>query len=169
MKRLIIISCCLTMLMACNQKNVKPQTPANAPEIDTVAQNLLYTNQMLVQQANLELSQYVKNSGLEYALHDKGFWYRRLVRTDEEQLQPEMTADIHYTVSLIDSTLCMDISCQIRVGKKEVPPAIDHSLQFMHRGEKYEILAPWYCAYGQKGENNVPAYTNVRIILEVQQ
>ena len=166
MKRIILIFFPIFILASCG-KSVRPQEPANTPEIDTVAQNLLYTNQLLVEETNKELALFVKSTGMDFALSNNGFWFRWLSKSENEPLQVDMAADIHYEVWLMDSTKCVDISREVRVGKKEVPPAIDKALLMMSSGEKMEIISPWYCAYGQKGDDYVPAYTNVRFILEV--
>lgn len=149
------------------KKEIKPQGIANTVETDTVAQNLLYTNQLLVEQTNRDVALWVKHSGTNFALHEYGFWYRWLKRTEREELQPEQKVTLHYQVLLLDSTKCMDIIKDIRVGKKEVPNAIDHALRLMNEGEQMEIISPWYCAYGQKGEEYVQPYTNVRFIIEL--
>jgi len=161
----IILALLSISLTGC-RKETKPQEPANQPETDTIAQNLLYTNQMLVEQSNKELALFVKQSGTQFALHDYGFWYRWLERTENVKLKTDDQVTIHYQVWLMDSTLCADIVKEVRVGKKEVPNAIDHALTMMRMGEIMEIIAPWYCAYGQKGEDRVLPYTNVRFRLE---
>ena len=70
-RHFVILSSLLLILVSCG--GTSPQTPANEPETDTVAQNLLYTNQLLVQQTNRDLALFVKNCGTEFALHDYGF------------------------------------------------------------------------------------------------
>lgn len=165
MRRLMFILSAVFLLVACS--NTKPQTPANTAEIDTVAQNLLYTNQLLVQQTNTELALYVKHNELPFTQHMFGFWYKFTKRTKNSAIQPDDLVTLHYQVLLLDSTPCMDIITSVHAGKKEVPPAIDYSLCMMNNGEAIDIIAPWYSAYGQKGEDIVPAYTNVIFHVEL--
>ncbi len=167
MKKIVIyiFAACAMVLSSCNSKT-KPQEPANTPEVDTISQNLLYTNQLLVEQTNKELSLFIKQCGTQYALHNYGFWYRWLQQTDNTLLKTDDKVTIHYIVWLMDSTQCADIVKEVQVGKKEVPGAIDYALAMMHIGETMEIIAPWYCAYGQKGQDRVLPYTNVRFRIE---
>ncbi len=164
-RHFVILSSLMLMLVSCGSTG--PQTPANVQEIDTVAQSLLFTNQLLVEQTNRDLALFVKNCGTDFALHDYGFWYRYLKHTDNKKINNDESVTVHYQVWLMDSTKCMDIIKDVKVGKKEVPNAIDHLLPMMRIGEKTEIIAPWYCAYGQKGEDCVLPYTNVRIQVEI--
>ena len=166
MKQIIVILLFIISLVGCGKK-VKPQQIANLKEQDTVAINLMLTNQILVEQTNDSLALYVAHCGKDFALHDNGFWYRYLKKNERDSLHDEEIVAVDYQVFLLDSTLCADVAKQVRVGKKEVPDALDDALRMSRHGEQLEIIAPWYNAYGQKGTNRIPAYTNVRFVLSI--
>lgn len=158
----------VAMMSACGKR--KPQLPSNKhQEIDSAALAMIEMNQQLVQQANNDLATYVIESGMPYVQDDMGFWYMITRHTKGLALQKDQTVTIAQQVYLLDGTLCEDAVQTLQIGKKQVPTAVESALLLLHEGECATILAPWYLAYGQYGNNaKIGAYTNVRIEIEVR-
>jgi hypothetical protein len=56
------------------------------------------------------------------------------------------------------------------VGKREHTVVIDLVLQKMSRGNEATIVAPWYLAYGTKGNgHNIIGFTSLIIKLKVEE
>ncbi len=165
---ILTVACC-ALLPACGKK--RPQLPSNKQSgVDSVALAMIEMNQQLVLKANTELATYVVASKQPYVQDDQGFWYRITRHTDGLALQKEQTVTIAQQVYLLDGTLCEDMVTTVQIGKKQVPAAVDAALLLLHEGEKATILAPWYLAYGQYGNDaKIGAYTNVRIDIEVME
>ena len=160
---------CACLLASCGKR--KPQLPSNKqPKTDSVALAMVEMNQRLVQKANDELASYVVASEQPYVQDDQGFWYMITNRTEGLTLQKEQTVTIAQQVYLLDGTLCEDMVMTLQIGKKQVPTAVDSALLLLHEGESASILAPWYLAYGQYGNNaKIGAYTNVRFEISVME
>lgn len=160
---------CACFLAACGKQ--KPQLPSNKqPEVDSVALAMIEMNQRLVQKANDELASYVVTSGQPYVQDDQGFWYMITRRTEGLMLQKEQTVTITQQVYLLDGTLCEDMVMTLQIGKKQVPTAVESALLLLREGESASILAPWYLAYGQYGnEAKIGAYANVRFEISVME
>ncbi len=165
-----IICIGLLLLVGCGKS--KPQLPSNKPQAgatDSTLLSIVELNQTLAEKADAELAIHVANGDLPYVRHELGFWYLMQERTSGADIQPEQTVELLYKVYLLDGTLCEDIKRTARVGKKEVLEAIDCILPQLHAGEKVEILAPWYMAYGREGDESIGIlpYQHVKIELIV--
>ena len=86
----------ILLLPACGK--TKPQSPSNRrgeTQQDTAAMALVLMNQRLAEQADKEVLEYVRlQDAPQYALANAGYWTRRLMRTDNQQIDRQATLDI---------------------------------------------------------------------------
>lgn len=171
MKKIILIALAGLLLPLASCRRTKPQSPSNRPEKDTVALNLLEMNQRYVQAAGNELAFYVKGQDKPYVLDDMGYWYYIAKKGSNRPATTVEQLQIRQQVYLLsDSTqLCKDEHLTIAPGRKEVVDAVDMCMEYLHTGDSVSILAPWYLAYGQRGDDDVLPYACVRIELKISE
>lgn len=160
------------LLMGCGGKG--PQLPSRRmgeePKIDSVQQELMLMNARLASEADKELRHFVKESGENYALNDRGTWVLFLDYGDEgrKKIRRNEHCDIHMRVYSLSGHLYQDEALVARIGQRELPPGIDWNIFEWYHGARVKLLLPWYSAYGAKGTDVIPPYENVMIELEVQ-
>lgn len=157
-------------VMGCNR--TKPQTPANRQVKDTVALALIELNQRYAQEAATQLAFYVNEHTLNYVLDDMGYWYCIVEKGDGPLTTEHEEITLHRReFALTDTaTLYKDEVLQVRPQKREIMDAIDRAFEHLHVGDSVSILAPWYLAYGPKGDGeDILPYTSLRIEVRIMQ
>lgn len=176
MTKLVPIALCLCALMltACTER--KPQQPSQwrgkEVKVDSAQLALLELNQKMVVTADDLLLQYVQTMTDTYAMYETNAWIYFIDRGDMDTPAPQSgdTWNIHLKVySLEDQKLLIDCLRQYRIGKNELPKAIDSNISEFRIGTKARMLAPWYSAYGMQGTQQVPPYENVIIEIEIKE
>ena len=163
----ILIFILLSVLCGCHR--TKPQSPSNRyHKSDTLGVGMVLLNQRLAEEADVELRKYVKTKGLnDLQLTETGVWYKQeMVKTS--RLKKGDVITLSYAISTLQDSLLLNTEQVVTVGKRETIAAIDDMLYELGRGERVEMLVPWHQAYGATGNKYVPAYTNIKIELEVQ-
>ncbi len=156
----------MSVLVGCGR--VRPQGPANRQEPDSTALALMEMNFRLAEQADAILIDTVRASGLPFVLDNRSFWYVRLIATEGPEVKEGMHVDYSAVIrDLKTGALIEDVAEEVEVGKRLTLRAIDMAFDKMREGEAFRLLAPFYCAYGRDGRDNVPPLTNVSIELTV--
>lgn len=167
MKRLILYTLCVFLCFGCHR--TKPQAPSNKVEnVDTLALALMELNFRLTEEADKEIVAYIQADSLQYAQHESGFWYRKLVSTDGRRYLRGNVVDIQIQIYTLDGNKLLDSAETICLGKRESAWCVDYALETACEGESFEIISPWYAAFGPTGNDYVPAYTNVKIIVQTE-
>ena len=172
MKAKIGIIALTVLLAACSQ--VAPQRPSQrkgeSPKADSTQMALLEMNQQLAAAADKELTQFVQTQEGAYGLYDSNVWMKILSRGDESTLGPieEEEWTVHMRVYDLSERLLVDSEGTYRIGKNELPQAVETVIYELHHGAQARLLAPWYIAFGMKGTAQVPPYENVIIEIEVR-
>lgn len=164
--------CVLILLITMGCNRTKPQLPANREIKDTITLALIELNQRYVQQATTELAFYVSENHVNYTLDEMGFWYRIVEAGNGPVALEQPTLTLHRQLySLGDSIqLYRDEVMQVRPAKKEIMDAIDLAFPYFHVGDSVSILAPWYMAFGSKGDgDDILPYTSLRVELRIMQ
>lgn len=159
------------ILQACHK--VRPQGPANRPATDSAELQMVLSNMQLVEQTSAELARCVGRQHLPYVLYEPGYWALRTQESDEAPLQAEESVKIALQVSQIvlpdieHTTPVENLELSVRVGKLEVIPAVDDLLLNARHGEEYTMLVPYFCGYGVAGNEQVPPYANLQVLLTI--
>lgn len=165
MKRLILYILCAVLCCSCHK--TMPQSPSNKVEkTDTIGQALMELNFRLSEEADREITAYVKAASVAYAQHELGFWYRKLNQTEGRRYTHGNVVDLQLQFYTLDGKKLLDSEETICIGKRETAWCIDWALELTNEGEALEIISPWYAAFGPTGNDFVPAYTNVKIIVQ---
>ncbi len=155
-------------LLGVSCQRTKPQLPSNrVQEVDSTELRMALLTQRLVEEANTSLAQYVQGLDSAYVLELIGYWQRVPHRLDGAKLQKNEKVLLHSKIYTLSGELLLDTEEVVTVGKREVPVAVDDFLVEMRAGECASLLIPWYAAFGAIGNENVPAYENVRIEIKV--
>ena len=168
--------CCIVfilLLVGCGKKN--PQTPSRwlgkEPKVDTTQLALLELNKKMVEAADTKLTQIAQTQTEPYALYNGNTWIYFEQRGDMNAPAPKDGDiwEIHMTVYTLETKqLLVDIIREYRIGKSELPPAIDNNISEVRKGSQARMLVPWYGAFGMQGTKEVPPYENVIINIEIK-
>lgn len=170
-EELFIVICCAVLLAGCTP--TAPQRPSQrkgaSPQADTTALAMMELNQQLAQAADEQILHLVQAQPEPYALYERGVWacvaekgdMDRSVRAGEE-------CTVRMTVYSLSGERYTDSEITACIGKYELPAALDDNMPEWHQGARVRMFAPWYAAYGIKGEGAIPPYENVIIELEIK-
>lgn len=167
-KCILLVALIMVVFVGCNR--TKPQTPSNRPIQDTMAMALIELNQRYAQEAATQLAFYVNEHDENYVLDEMGYWYRIVERGNGVLVTELNQVTLHRQEYAIEDTslLYKDEVIQVKPEKREVMDAIDRAFEHLHVGDSVSILAPWFLAYGPKGDGgDVLPYTSLRIELRV--
>ena len=153
--------------------NTAPQRPSQrkgeTPKADSTALALMELNQQMAQAADEQLHRLAQNQNEPYALYERGVWAYVMDKGDTEQ--PVLSGEecrLHMTVFSLSGKQYMDSDLTVRVGKYELPAAVDENILEWHHGAQVRMFVPWYAAYGMKGTDYIPPYENVIIELKIR-
>ena len=168
----IIIILCVVLMAGCNR--VAPQRPTQrsgaAPQVDSTQLAVLELNQQMALAADKELTRFVQEQEETYALYESHTWMTVLSRGDESSACPAENEEwtVHMRVYNLEKTLLVDSEAAYRIGKNELPLAVEANITELHHGAQVRLIAPWYAAFGMQGTAQVPPYENVIIEMELR-
>jgi len=166
-KSLIVIA---AVMLSCSQTG--PQRPSQrmgeSPKADSAQIALMEMNQRLAAAADETLMHTVQAQEEDYALYERGTWVHIADNGDAAQGSPQEECTVHMRVYGLNGTLYSDELISARIGKYELPQAIDANISNWNHGAKIRMYAPWYAAYGMQGTTRIPGYENVIIELEIK-
>ena len=168
--KFIVVSCAV-LLIGCGGKG--PQRPSQrrgeAPKADSTQLALLEWNQHMSQAADEQLFHLVQAQAESYAQYERGTWVHLWDKGDTDNpVREGEECTVHLRVMSLEGQLYHDTQRTARVGKYELPPAIDANIGEWYHGTRARLYAPWYAAYGIQGTKEVPPYENVIIELEIK-
>ena len=159
-------------LVACGKQ--APQRPSQrmggTPPVDSAQLAMMELNHQMAITADEQLQQYIQAQSETYALYFGNTWVHIVDPGDEHSPQPAYDEEwlIHLRVLDMKEQLLLDSEQTYRIGRCELPVAIDKNITEWHRGTKVRMIAPWYSAYGSQGTADIPSYENVIIDLELK-
>lgn len=162
----------LTLLLAgCTY--TAPQRPSQrkgaSSQADTTALAMMELNQQLAQAADEQLLRLAQAQQEPYALYERGVWAFVAEKGDTERpVRNGEECTVRMTVYSLSGDRYTDSEITACVGKYELPAALDDNMPEWHHGARVRMFAPWYAAYGIKGEGAIPPYENVIIELEIK-
>lgn len=160
------------LLAACLQPD--PQRPSRRmgeePKKDTVQLALLEMNQQMALAADKQLTQFAQAQDEAFALYESNTWIHIYTPGDTSTPSPKTDEEwtVHMRVYDLKEHLLVDSEASYRIGKNELPQAVEMNIGEWHHGTKARLLAPWYGAFGMKGTAQVPPYENVMIDIEIR-
>ena len=155
--------------VACQPQPQQARHLSKAGELDSVMMEQLQLNTHLADAADNDCALYVQNDSVEYAMDDMGFWYAKTIAANADTVQRGQELSLHIQVSELRGTLISDVKHHHVVGNGEFPTAIARSLNMMGIGDQMRIIAPWYTAYGVEGTNIIKPYSNLLIIITIEE
>lgn len=165
---------CLTAVLLSGCSHQAPQRPSQrkgeAPQVDSAQLALMQLNKELAEAADQQLMQKVLAEDEPYALYEGNVWVLISNKGDTGSASPKANEEwvVHMRVSSLDGHLLKDSEGTYRIGKCELPPAVDANIQEWYPGAHVKMLAPWYSAFGMHGTEEIPAYENVIIEIDIR-
>ena len=170
MNRLAVISgfLALSLIVLTGCHRVKPQGAANKTEADSTALKLMEMNLLLALDADEQITDSVKASGVSFVLLPLNIWYYRMQETDGREVKDKMRVEYSAVIrDLSNGKLLEEVTEEVEVGSRTALRAIDCCFPYMREGETFLILAPYYNAFGRDGNEFVAPLTNVKIELKI--
>lgn len=168
---LIAVLACLALAGCAGNGPQRPsQRKGQTPEPDSTEMALLELNMQLAKTADEQLLRLAQAQEEPYALYEGNIWMHISDRGDTDGPTPKRDEEwlVHMRIHNLDGKLLQDTEGTYRIGKYELPPAIDNCLRDMHHGGRARLYAPWYAAFGIKGTDAVPPYENIIIDIELK-
>lgn len=174
--RNVVFILCMLLLVACG-KNSGPQRPSRwlgkTLWVDTTELNLMQLNQRLATEADAELMQYVQQQEESYALYRSSAWVH-IIETGNIDREPYTYGQmclLHMRIYAVNKKkmLLSDVYQSFKVDPSQLPGAVVDVVRELHPGAQARIIAPWYAAYGMKGNAQIPPYQNVIIELTIEE
>jgi hypothetical protein len=160
----IIVFLLFALLFGCVKQ--KPQLPANKDiAIDSTHLTLQLANEKLIYNEDSLLNEYVQHEDKKYIKDENGYWY--YIYRNNTGKNNWKTAQINYSVYSLDNEFYFSKIETIKFEKNQLIPTLNELLKKMNPGDSAITIAPWYLAYGLKGNEHVPAYTSLKIRLKL--
>ena len=167
LKTILFLLLLTTLSVSCRKQ--PPQLPSNkGNEVNENAAVLLNINQVIINEEDSLLSQYISTTDSVFQKSDIGFWHRISTRTNNVQLAEKSIATISYQLFLVEGTLLAEEKRTVEIGKKQIPTGLEEGLKLMRKGETATLVVPWYLAYGMQGNDIVPPYTSVIFVVKIE-
>lgn len=165
----VVILLWAILLTGCQQQPQRARHLGTKKDVDSVTLAKLQFNQQMVLAADRLCLEIANADTLQYTIDDFGFWYAKTIATDLDSIHKGDSVELHIQISEMDGKMISDTKNQFIVRSGDLPLAIVRSLKTMRRGEQMRIISPWYTAYGVDGTNIIKPYSNLLIILQVEQ
>ena len=165
----VLLAVLAKALVACQPTPQRVKHLSASQEVDSTLLAQMQFNMRMSDAADKACQMVIENDSLRYAQDDYGFWYAKIVARDGELLQQGQEVNLHIQLSELDGTLLADTKSCFTVGAGDLPLAITRALKIMNKGEQMRIIAPWYTAYGVEGTKLIEPYTNLLIILTIEE
>ncbi|MBO4249664.1 MAG: FKBP-type peptidyl-prolyl cis-trans isomerase [Paludibacteraceae bacterium] len=168
----MIVAISAFVLCCCGKMG--PQRPSQrkgeAPQADTMTLAMLELNKQLAFAADQELTELAQQMDEPFALYEANTWMAILDKGDIYGPFPSTNEYnlIHMRMYDLKGNLLLDSEGSYRICRHELPACMDMNIRHLHKGAKARLLAPWYQAYGLKGTENIPPYTNLIIDIELK-
>ena len=138
-------------------------------KVDSLMLMQMEINNQMTAAADRACIEYVrKDSTIQYAQDEYGYWYAKTITTIGDSLKTGQNIMLHLQVSELNGEQLADVKQQMRVDSGDLPLAINQALKMMRVGEQMVVVAPWYTAYGVEGTNLVKPYANLKIVVRVE-
>lgn len=158
-----------TIFLGGCQKQPQKVRHLHEKTVDSTLLAQMQINSHLADAADKICREFVQNDSVTYAMDDFGFWYAKTISCISDSIQQGQEIPLHIQISEIGGTLISDIKHHYVMGSGELPTAITRSLRMMCIGEQMQIVAPWYTAYGVEGTSLIKPYSNLFIIITIEQ
>lgn len=165
----VLLAVLAEALVSCQPTPQRAKHLSASQEVDSTLLAQMQFNMRMSDAADKACQMAIENDSLRYAQDDYGFWYAKIVARDGELLQQGQEVNLHIQLSELDGTLLADTKSCFTVGAGDLPLAITRALKIMNKGEQMRIVAPWYTAYGVEGTKLIEPYTNLLIILTIEE
>lgn len=163
MRQFFYILLLLLATTACHR--VKPQSPANRQQDDSVRLATTIANVRLADAATAQCTAYAAKQAANFVLSDYGFWYQIRRHGGERMIEEGDHVEFCYESYTLEGTMIENVQTQVQVSRRETFFAVDVMLTELAEGDEITLIAPYYTAYGRDGDGKVPPLTNCLIIL----
>jgi FKBP-type peptidyl-prolyl cis-trans isomerase FkpA len=131
--------------------------------IDTAdyKEHLVNVNHKLVQNEDQQIEDYISRYGWKMIKTGTGLRYLIYSKGNGNKAEKEMTAQIRFSVELINGEKIYDSKTDgmksFKLGKAEVESGLEEGIMLMHAGDKAKLIIPSHLAFGLLGdENKIP-------------
>jgi len=121
--------------------------------------NLLKTNQLLVERDKELIIKYIKDNRIDSIKQNgAGLYYKIWGKEQGRMVKINDIVDFHFKVSLLDGTICYqskgESTKRFRVGSGGVESGLEQAVMLMCPGQSGKFILPPHLAHGLLGDNN---------------
>ena len=171
-RSIIVLIAAVLLVAGCGRQ--APQRPSQrlgqSPQPDSAQLALMELNHRLAEAADEELHALAVAQEEPYALYEGNVWAWVMDRgdTDSPAIREKETCSLHMRIYSLDGTLLSDTQGTYTIGQRQLPQAVEANITEWHHRTRVRMFAPWYAAYGLRGNEAVPPYENVIIELTIE-
>ena len=153
---------------------IAPQRPSQrsgqSAEPDSAMLAMVEMNQQLAEAADRELLSYMRNHPGRWFEQEDGSWCEPDTIPLNYAYSPTRPIRLHLITRDLNGNLLSDVQGEYQLGKCQLPQAVENyiTIHYPQSTIHFKVLAPYYVAYGSRGMETIPPYTNVMIEVKVQ-
>ncbi len=113
---------------------------------------------------------YVEDNDIKVQPSASGVYYIETKKGRGKTVGKGEKAEIHYTAMFLNGQVfdrALDTIVGIVIGAEQIFPGMEESLMRMRKGGKATLIIPYNQAFGEEGNDIVPAFTPIRIDVEL--
>ena len=147
--------------------NLKLNDFMNKQEFALELENI---RQAKIAAADALVKSYVENNGIMVQPSASGVYYIETKRGRGNKVKKGEKAQIHYVAMFLNDQIfdtTLDTLVGIVIGADQIFPGMEEGLMNMRKGGKATLIIPYNQALGEEGNDLVPAFTPLRIDVEL--
>ena len=128
-----------------------------------------------LEENELAIQQYITNSQLTFTKDTTGLYYN-ISSPKPDSSRAKVGEQVSYHVKIYTLTgVVADSSNRAKNQPRRIPygtgfleiPGIERAFSLLKKGEKATLLLPYYLAYGNASNSKIPAYSPMRVEIEI--
>jgi FKBP-type peptidyl-prolyl cis-trans isomerase len=153
----LIISLILLIACAgCRRYNTQQLGQDMSEQERVRKETLMRVNRQLVENDVEAIKAFVEKTGWDMQVSESGLWYSIYQRGTGEKAVTGKVAELAYTVSLLDSTVCYSSEKlgvkEFRTGQGGVEAGLEEGVLLLRIGDKARFIMPPHLAHGLTGD-----------------
>lgn len=129
-------------------------------------ESLIRANKGLVTIDHERIEAFAERHQWEMSTTETGLWYQIYDHGDGDSVRIGLIANINYTVSLLDGTVCYSSDStgqkSFVIGHGGVESGLEEAILMMRVGDKARFIMPPHLAHGLPGDNDkIPARSTI--------
>ena len=155
MRRVLNILFCLAAALGWDSCDRTPVVNVDTDKSALVKENMINANKVVIESESTQIESYMNRRGWKMRELPSGAFYMETLQGKGTAISPEETVEVTYKLEGLDGKNIYSHQIDtLKVGRREVTPALDDILQQLHYGSQAWMIAPSNAAYGVVGDGD---------------